>query len=567
MNRQSLSIETTVGSKNEEDDELSSQITQLGPPTLKSFQLGDMKTPPQGSNPKFTDNGQTTCEVQYYDDIQNLPTPIVPNFQKPYSSRSPNTSPKWSPPSTHDSIFPIKEESPVPNLGKENNSTLIIPKTRTRKTSSKIIRVDTNLDSFGADENKVDQKRFISDYKLRNRDEYTEVPLTTRINHNEALRSPLINRNINPIDRVVSLPIHSKFRPVTPKARNQNELPRSIPQIDSNIENMQNGESILQEVLKTYSVDGKHDLQKWEPLYEIGCGSFSKVYLCSDGQTVLKISDVSFSKESQNSKDMYLRIQNSLSRELEVLKELKHPNIIKLIGSDYKPDLKTDISRITIVMEYCKGGDLYNFILNYRSEMNSELIRCMFTNLVSAISFMHSKNICHRDIKLENILLKYSQLETLDNGVRMAALHTPILVLSDFGLSKRLDPANPMLTTRCGSEDYVSPELLLGMPYDGKQNDCWSMGVVLYTMLESRLPFDPLPSEANKPTGRRSKPAHRIAMINWTWYYLKDETLSEEFASAKEIVKLLLTKRNKRATVNDIENHRWCKPYILKGDS
>lgn len=178
---------------------------------------------------------------------------------------------------------------------------------------------------------------------------------------------------------------------------------------------------------------------------------------------------------------------------------------------------------------------------------------------------MHHKNICHRDIKLENILLKYNQLDLLLNGIEYTKSNLPIVVLSDFGLSKEIDPNDPMLSTRCGSEDYVSPELLLGMPYDGKQNDCWSLGVVLYTILESRLPFDQLPNEKIKSNTRTSKPSHRIAMISWTWYTIKNEN-SESYKLAKQIVKSLLTKRNKRATIDQVADNEWCSDYVIRRD-
>jgi protein-serine/threonine kinase len=71
------------------------------------------------------------------------------------------------------------------------------------------------------------------------------------------------------------------------------------------------------------------------------------------------------------------------------------------------------------------------------------------------------------------------------------------------------------LTTRCGSTDYAAPEIMLGQPYDGRKTDAWALGVILYCLLESRLPFDP-PPEAR----RAGKVAHRIAMGQWKWYRL-----------------------------------------------
>ena len=66
----------------------------------------------------------------------------------------------------------------------------------------------------------------------------------------------------------------------------------------------------------------------------------------------------------------------------------------------------------------------------------------------------------------------------------------PLVKLTDFGLSRFVDPASPLLTTRCGSESYAAPELVTGRPYDGRETDAWACGVVLFALVARRLPFD-----------------------------------------------------------------------------
>lgn len=78
----------------------------------------------------------------------------------------------------------------------------------------------------------------------------------------------------------------------------------------------------------------------------------------------------------------------------------------------------------------------------------------------------------------------------------------PLIKLTDFGLSRFIDPTAPLLTTRCGSESYAAPELVTGRPYDGRETDAWACGVVLYALVTRRLPFDamnPTPDNAAKP--------------------------------------------------------------------
>ena len=83
-----------------------------------------------------------------------------------------------------------------------------------------------------------------------------------------------------------------------------------------------------------------------------------------------------------------------------------------------------------------------------------------------------------------------------------------VITLTDLGLSRRVAD-DEKLETRCGSDDYAAPEVILGQPYDGKAIDAWSMGVLLYALLEARLPFDPPPG-ASDALRMRSRTSHRI---------------------------------------------------------
>lgn len=117
-----------------------------------------------------------------------------------------------------------------------------------------------------------------------------------------------------------------------------------------------------------------------------------------------------------------------------------------------------------------------------------------------------------------------------------------------------------MLTTRCGSEDYVPPELLMGQPYDGRQTDSWALGVLLYAMMEGRLPFDP-PSNVSARRGR-GRIAHRIARVEWSWLEYRDYDSSlhdsgTSWAGAKKIVEGCLQKRDIRLMASEIALMPW----------
>ena len=141
-----------------------------------------------------------------------------------------------------------------------------------------------------------------------------------------------------------------------------------------------------------------------------------------------------------------------------------------------------------------------------------------------------------------------------------------IATLTDLGLSRRIPapPESPLLTTRCGSEDYAAPEILLGQPYDGRATDAWALGVLLYALMEGRLPFDPPPG---KPV--RGRPVHRIARCDWGWVKFGDEdgewddVKGKEWAGARECVEGLLKKVSRgRKGVEEVGEMEWVQGGI-----
>lgn len=184
------------------------------------------------------------------------------------------------------------------------------------------------------------------------------------------------------------------------------------------------------------------------------------------------------------------RMKVSWVREVEVLKHISHPCLIKVFHSFSTP------KHHVLVLERIAGGELFDYLASHHSVIAKRewLARRLCSELANAIGWMHSVNLVHRDIKLENIILTRS-LPSEDDQIGMSAFRPstlgpiPLVKITDFGLSRFIDPAKPLLETRCGSEEYASPELIIGKKYDGRKTDVWSMGVVFYAILTGMLPF------------------------------------------------------------------------------
>ncbi|XP_038609312.1 LOW QUALITY PROTEIN: serine/threonine-protein kinase SIK3 [Tachyglossus aculeatus] len=148
------------------------------------------------------------------------------------------------------------------------------------------------------------------------------------------------------------------------------------------------------------------------------------------------------------------------------MKMLCHPHIIRL-----HQVMETE-RMIYLVTEYASGGEIFDHLVAH-GRMAEKEARRKFKQIVAAVHFCHCRNIVHRDLKAENLLLD-------------ANLNIKI---ADFGFSNIFTPGQ-LLKTWCGSPPYAAPELFEGKEYDGPKVDIWSLGVVLYVLVCGALPFD-----------------------------------------------------------------------------
>lgn len=245
-------------------------------------------------------------------------------------------------------------------------------------------------------------------------------------------------------------------------------------------------------------------------------------------------------------------------------------------------------------LQYCPGGNLLQYLEQHYKVLMHEtqfwrFVTRVCAELIAVVSYLHMHRVVHRDIKLENILLN-QKLDASTDYTCVASSSEALVTLNDFGLSKRIVSYDQRLTTKCGSQDYVSPELLMRLDYDGMLLDSWAVGVVIYAMLENRLPFDAPPLEFMEASNispcvikrrrNRHNPWYRIAMIDWNWYHalaLLDSPASNEtkthVRNLMAVVDALLVRQEKRRPVTDLlhdKNFFWIRevlpPSVLEFD-
>ena len=252
----------------------------------------------------------------------------------------------------------------------------------------------------------------------------------------------------------------------------------------------------------------------------LGKGTFGKVKLGIYMPTQEKVAIKILEKSRIIEKDDEIRVK----REFEMLTLFSHPNVI-LVAEIFE-----SAGSFYSVMEYCEGGELFNYIVRNRRLSQNEAA-FFYYQLINGLEYIHSLGIVHRDLKPENLLL------TKDH----------ILKIIDFGLSNyfKTEQKN-LLVTPCGSPCYASPEMVAGKKYNGFKIDIWSTGIILYAMLCGYLPFE------DKDNDILFEKILECKLIFPKYISKLGKSLIE---------KILVIDPNKRITIKEIKKH----PFYLKG--
>ncbi|EFN79779.1 NUAK family SNF1-like kinase 1 [Harpegnathos saltator] len=202
--------------------------------------------------------------------------------------------------------------------------------------------------------------------------------------------------------------------------------------------------------------------QRFDIIKKLGQGTYGKVQLGINKETGQEVAIKTIKKCKIETEADLIRIR----REIQIMSSVQHPNIIHIY------EVFENREKMVLVMEYAAGGELYDY-LSERKVLSEHEARRIFRQIATAVFYCHKHKICHRDLKLENILL-----DQVGNAK-----------IADFGLSNVFGEQR-LLSTFCGSPLYASPEIVKGTPYHGPEVDCWSLGVLLYTLVYGAMPFD-----------------------------------------------------------------------------
>ena len=300
---------------------------------------------------------------------------------------------------------------------------------------------------------------------------------------------------------------------------------RKRPNFNNNNNNDNNDNYNIQ-FLSSYQPDEKYKYENFEIQKDkaIGSGFLSKVYLSNN-----KIDNLQYAVKIINKKKV---LNNGLSldiiqNEIEIQERIIHPNIVRMY-SHYE-----DEKNYYCFLEYINGPSLLNIMEQKKNGLTERETYKYFIQIIESIKFLHSNKIIHRDIKLENFLIK----------------NQTIIKLIDFGCSALLTEDEPKRLSTCGTHLYMSPELINSQPYDYCV-DIWALGVLFFELLHGYSPFGKRDDDYNIIYGN---------------ILIKKLKINKDLTNncLDLLGKMLENDPDKRIDIYSIFNHPWFKDWSV----
>ncbi|XP_012987160.1 death-associated protein kinase 2 isoform X2 [Esox lucius] len=266
----------------------------------------------------------------------------------------------------------------------------------------------------------------------------------------------------------------------------------------------------------------------YEMAEDLGSGQFAIVKRCREKSTGLDYA-AKFIKKRQSRASKRGVKREDIEREVDILQQLSHPNIVQL------HDVFETRTDVVLILELVSGGELFDFLAQKESLSEEEATQ-FIKQILQGVHYLHSRKIAHFDLKPENVML-------LDKNVAL-----PRIKIIDFGLAHKMDQVGGDFKNIFGTPEFVAPEIV---NYEalGLEADMWSIGVITYILLSGASPFL---GDSKQET---------LANISAVDYEFDEEFFSTTSELAKSFIRQLLEKdTRKRLTIQGALNHPWIQP-------
>lgn len=266
---------------------------------------------------------------------------------------------------------------------------------------------------------------------------------------------------------------------------------------------------------KVKSKTGETTTRKWVKGGFLGKGGFAKVYEFTNAETRQVYASKVIPKESLLKK----RAKQKLISEIKIHKSVNHQHIVGFEHYFEDPDW------VYILLELCPNQSM-NELLKRRKRLHEIEVRYYTNQIISSLEYLHKNRVIHRDLKLGNLFIN----ESME------------LKLGDFGLAAKLDFDGERKRTIWGTPNYIAPEVLEGRNGHSFEVDVWSLGVIIYTLIIGKPPFETTDVKSTYDKIRKN-----------SYYFPEHIDISKE---AKELIQLILHHDpSKRPSLEDIKNH------------
>ena len=286
---------------------------------------------------------------------------------------------------------------------------------------------------------------------------------------------------------------------------------------DFSLKQTEEKEALISRIIRDIKITGLPP-QTTSSFYNIsqklGKGAFGKVYLAIHVLTGLQVAIKTIDKSRLQNESSKLKV----FQEVHLMRKINHQNVVRLL------EVFETHRFYMIVLEYADNGDLLKMIKS-KFKIPEKEAKPLFTQIVHGLLACHSKNIIHRDIKLDNILL------TKELRVKIC----------DFGVSRTVKDQE-VINEQCGTPAYLAPEIIINRGYVGKYVDIWSLGVLLYAMLSGTVPFK----------AQTLNELHKLILLG---SYNMPEHLSQE--AVELIQRMLCPVPFQRIRLEEILRHPW----------